>query len=115
FEILVDYVMYLKTLDINIDKYADNENIIKYHFEEVINALVYELYFKDEFIEKDIEFLKYAKEYFKPIDNLSDEEKIEIIHNAYQLLTTRGNKIKDNLELMTIRLKDLILTIKRSI
>ncbi|MFK5976737.1 MAG: TaqI-like C-terminal specificity domain-containing protein [Sulfurovum sp.] len=115
FEILVDYVMLLKTLDTNIDKYADNENIIKYHFEEVLDALVYELYFKDEFKDKNIEFLKYAKEYFKPIDNLEDEEKIETIHKSYLLLIERHNKIRNNLELMTIRLKDLILPIKRSL
>jgi len=115
FEILVDYIMLLKTLDKPINEYADNENIIKYYFEEVIDALVYELYFKDEFQDKDIEFLKYAKEYFNPIDNLNDEEKIKVIHNSYLLLTERDNKIRNNLELMTIRLKDLILPIKRSL
>jgi hypothetical protein len=115
FEILVDYIMYLKTLDTDIDKYATNENIIKYHFEEVLDALVYELYFKDEFQDKDIEFLKYAKEYFKPIDNLDDKDKIKTIHKSYLLLTERNNEIRNNLELMTIRLKDLILPIKRSL
>ncbi|MEA2018225.1 MAG: Eco57I restriction-modification methylase domain-containing protein [Campylobacterota bacterium] len=115
FEILVDYIMYLKTLNTNIDKYADNGNIIKYHFEEVLDALVYELYFTKEFQDKDIEFLKYAKEYFKPIENLSDEEKINTIHNSYLSLTEQHNEIRNNLELMTIRLKDLILPIKRNV
>lgn len=70
-------------------------------------------FFIDE--EENNTFYPNAKGMLVYRENGSDDEKIEIIHNAYQLLTTRGNKIKDNLELMTIRLKDLILTIKRSI
>ncbi|CAA6798697.1 MAG: Putative type IIS restriction /modification enzyme, N-terminal half [uncultured Sulfurovum sp.] len=115
FEILVDYIIFLKASDKNIDKYADNETIIKYHFEEVIDSLVYELYFRDEFQDKNIEFLKYAKKYFKPIENLLEDEKIKVIHNSYLLLIEQHNEIRNNLELMTIRLKDLILPIKRSL
>ena len=115
FEILVDYIMYLKDLNVNIDKYADNENIIKYHFEEVLDALVYELYFTNEFKDKNIEFFKYAKKYFPSIENLSDEDKIKAIQNSYLLLTEQHNEIRNNLELMTIRLKDLILPIKRNL
>jgi len=115
FEILVDYIVFLKNLDKDIDKYASNENIIKYHFEELIDALVYELYFKEEFQEKNIEFFKYTKKYLKSIKNLNDNEKKDTVRKVYLLLNEQENKIRNNLELMTIRLKDLILPIKRNI
>jgi len=115
FEILVDYIIFLRNLDENIDKYASNENIIKYHFEELINSLVYELYFKEELEEKNIEFFRYAKKYLQPIENLNENEKKSMVHKAYLLLDEQQNEIRNNLELMTIRLKDLILPIKRNI
>ena len=43
FEILVDYIMLLKTLDEPINEYVPNSHIIN-EFEEVLDAMVYELY-----------------------------------------------------------------------
>ncbi|RLA76829.1 MAG: hypothetical protein DRG30_01870 [Epsilonproteobacteria bacterium] len=110
FEILVDYIMLLKTLDNQIDEYVPNSQIIK-SFEEVLDAMVYELYFKEEFEDKNIEFIKYAKEDYMPLD----EDKIKTILDSYNILCETKNKIRNNLILMGIRLSDLILPIKRSI
>ena len=108
FEILVDYIIFLKSEKKDLDPYISNENLVKLYFEEVLDAMVLELYFENEFKSKNIEFIKYVSHYFKPIEDLEDNKKIEIIKNSYELLTQRGNEIKDNLELMMIDLKELL-------
>jgi hypothetical protein len=110
FEILVDYIMLLKTLDKPINEYVSNEHIAK-SFEEVIDAMVYELYFKEEFESKNIVFIKYAKEDYQPLN----DNKIKTIQNAYEILSQTKNKIRNNLILIGIDFPDLILPIKKSI
>jgi len=102
FEILADYIMYTKTLDKKIDNFVENSHIVKL-FEDVIDALVLELYFSNEFKDNNLEFLKYAKQYFKPIEDLEDDKKVNIIHNSYQLLRDKDNEIRNNLQLLPIR------------
>ena len=115
FEILVDYIMLLKTLDTPINEYVPNSHII-YKFEKVLDAMVYELYFKEEFESKNIEFISYAKEDYQAIEKIEDESKqIEIVLNAYDTLSQTKNKIRNNLILMWIDLSDLITPIGRSL
>lgn len=111
FEILVDYVIYLrkKSLEVKIDSYVSNEHISK-QFEDVIDAMVFELYFKEEFISKDIEFIKYVKEDFFSIEGLDDSLKEQIIRDSYLKLTESKNKIRNNLLLLPIEF-DFIKTI----
>ena len=120
FEILVDYILLLKTLDNPINEYVSNEHIAK-SFEEVIDAMVYELYFKEEFesklisFEKEkgyIKFIEYAKEDYLPIDGKNEQESIEIINQSYKRLKEPYNKIRNNLILIDIEFSDLIKSIK---
>lgn len=80
-------------------------------FEEVIDALVFELYFPEEFAEKGIEIEKHAQDIFKPIDNLSEEEQIKAIQEAYQTLREKDNPLRNQIKLMKIELKELLLPI----
>ncbi|GIT99710.1 hypothetical protein TSL6_02170 [Sulfurovum sp. TSL6] len=116
FEVLVDYIMWLKSHKNDpINKYVDNEHIAK-EFESVIDAMVYELYFKEEFQEKGLEFISFAKRDFESIANITDVKKIsETIHKGYQVLRERENEIRNNTQLMKVRLSDIILPIERSI
>ena len=102
FEILVDYIIYLKK--------EKKENYIIEFFERVIDIAVYELYFKEEFISKDIEFIKYVKEDFFSIEGLDDSLKEQIIRDSYLKLTESKNKIRNNLLLLPIEF-DFIKTI----
>lgn len=85
-------------------------NLIK-ELEEVIDALVFELYFPAEFQAKGIEIEKHAKELFKPIDNLSEGQKIEQIKAVYEELRKKENPLRNQIKLMKIELKDLLLPI----
>lgn len=89
----------------------DSETLAE-EFEEVIDALVYELYFEEDFRRENIGFIKYAEHDFPSIENLDKQEKIKTIHAAYQKLRQKDNEIRNNLKLMDIKLADLIMPIK---
>lgn len=110
FIILVDYLLFLKTLgkESSINEYVPNSHIVQL-FEEVIDGMIYELYFKEDFEAANIEFIRYAERDFRSIEGIDDEsEKIKIIHEAYQKLREKDNEIRNNLKLMLIELKDLL-------
>lgn len=112
-EIFVQYILYVNSLNktSQINDFVPNSHIVQL-FEEVINALVYELYFEEDFKKAGIEFMKYAQRDFESIEDKSEKETIEIIHNAYQTLREKNNEIRQNLKLMDTRLADLIMPIK---
>jgi len=113
FELLVDYILFIKTLEEFeiINKFVPNSHIAQ-QFEEIIDAMVFELYFAEEFKKAGIAFIQYVERDFKPIEGLSREEKKKIVHQAYQLLRQADHPIRNNLKLMDIRLKDLVMPMK---
>jgi len=113
FSILVDYIIAIKKLkETQINSHVPNSHIVQL-FEDVIDAMVMELYFEDDFKNASIEFVKYAERDFKSIEHLkTEEEKIEVIHEAYQKLRQKDNEIRNNLKLMDIKLADIVMPIK---
>lgn len=107
---LCDFIIRLKLSNKDISEFVPNSHISE-AFEEVIDALVFELYFPEEFAEKGIEIEKYAQDIFKPIDNLSEEEQIKAIQEAYQTLREKDNPLRNQIKLMKIELKELLLPI----
>ena len=95
----------------NINLHVPNSHITQL-FEEVIDAMVMELYFKEDFEKSGIEFIKYSERDFEPIEEKSEPEQIEIIHSAYQKLREKDNEIRNNLKLMDIKLADIVMPIK---
>ncbi len=104
------FILSVKDSEI-INEYVPNNQIIQL-FEEVIDSMVYELYFKDYFEEAKIEFAKYVERYFTDITKLNKLEKIEAIKKVYQTLREKNNEIRQNLKLMDTVLGDLIMPIK---
>ncbi len=113
FSVLVDYIIAIKQQKYNqINPHVPNSHMVQL-FEEVIDAMVMELYFEDDFKKTGIAFIKYAERDFKPIEHLkTEEEKIEVIHEAYQKLRQKDNEIRNNLKLMDIKLADIVEPIK---
>lgn len=110
---LVDYILILKELghENPINNYVPNIHIVQL-FEEVIDALVYELYFEGDFKNAKIGFMKYAERDFKSIKGKGTEQILEIINKAYNELSKKDNEIRQNLKLMDTRLGELIMPIK---
>lgn len=94
----------------SIDEQVPNSHIAE-SFDDVIDALIFELYFPIQFREKDIEIEKYANSIFKPIDGLSDEEQLTTIRETYQILREKENPLRNQVKLMKIELKELLLPI----
>jgi adenine-specific DNA-methyltransferase len=99
---LVEYIIWLKTHKKAIDSYVDNEHITKL-FEDVIDAMVLELYFGEEMQEAGFDFIAHATALFSPIENLSDSDTKDVINNAYQALRDKDNSIRNDLQLLPIR------------
>lgn len=105
--IIVDLILLLNNRKVNI---LENTYLIE-DLEEVIDALVFELYFPEEFMAKDIEIEKYANSIFKSIDGLSEVEQLKAIQEAYQILREKDNPLRNQIKLMKIELKELLLPI----
>lgn len=110
-ECLVSYQLFIGNLNSNLNPHVPNSHIAQL-FEEVIDAMVMELYFKEDFENAGIEFIKYAERDFESIEGKSEKEQIEIIHLAYQKLREKDNEIRNNLKLMDIKLADIVMPIK---
>ncbi|MEY3498513.1 MAG: hypothetical protein RL308_182 [Bacteroidota bacterium] len=113
FGIISDFLIMMKQIsefDI-LNQHVPNSHIIE-TFEEVIDAMVFELYFPDEFKKAGIEFLKYVERDFVPIDTIDVfEQQKEIIHEAYQKMRDKNNAIRNNIKLMKIELSELLMPI----
>lgn len=114
FEILADYIQILYKWG---DKDPINEHVPNKHiaevFEEVIDAMVMELYFKEEFERESLSFIEYAsRDFVEIVDSDDPKDKKEIIHFGYQRLRDKENEIRNNLKLMDIRLNNLVMPIK---
>jgi len=111
--LIVTYIITLNDSDLEtpFNIHVNNAHISKV-FEEVIDVLVMELYFKNHFEEAGIEFIKYAERDFTSIEGKTQTEQISIIHDAYQKLREKDNEIRNNLKLMDIRLADIVMPIK---
>jgi adenine-specific DNA-methyltransferase len=107
---LIDYILKLLTTSLVVIQETPNNHIYE-TFQEVVDALVFELYFPEEFEEKGIEIEKYVKDIFKPIEGLSEEEQIKAIKEAYETLREKDNPLRNQIKLMKIELKELLLPI----
>ena len=108
---LVKSIQYINSQEIQIDEYVSNNHIVKL-FDELIDAMVFEIYFEKEFQNSGIRFIKVVSKEFESLDTLSTELKIREIHNFYRKLREKDNEIRQNLKLMDTRLTNLIIPIK---
>lgn len=110
-ENIVYYVLQINKIQSTINLHVPNAHIAQL-FEEIIDAMVMELYFKEDFEQVGIEFIKYVVRDFKPIEDKTEIEQIEIIRSIYQKLREKDNEIRNNLKLMDIKLAHIVMPIK---
>ena len=109
---IAEYLIFLKKREIkHIDDFVGNSHIFLL-FEDIINAMVMELYFKEEFEKVGVEFIKYVERDFESIQGKTDIEAMVIIKVVYQKLCEKNNEIRNNLKLMDIKLADIVMPIK---
>ncbi len=111
FEILVDYITYIKKTTQRISTYTTNEHMAT-NFEELVDACVYELYFKDHMQEKGITVIQETTALLKPIDHLEeqkDQQKIiNIINAVYDEYKSTNSIIRKRIESFPAKSADTI-------
>ena len=107
--ILVDYIITIKSLsnDVMVDEYVEKDAIIR-QFENIIDALLYELYFPVEFKQVDISFVDPVLSSFTPIDSKNNQEAVDTIRNSFAQFRDMNNEIRNNLKYMSVRLESLL-------
>jgi hypothetical protein len=111
FEILVDYMIYLNNSSKpQVNPFTENINIASV-FEDVLNMMVYELYFEEHMKAEEINVLEYIdyKNHFLDISQLTNDEKIkQIIGNAYNKLQEQNDTVRNRIILSNIKSRDII-------
>ncbi len=113
FSIVSNYLLFLKNIHDrkNINDGVSNQYIFEL-FDNVLKALVMELYFEGDFKKAGIGFIECAERDFDSIEGKPEREQIEIINKAFQKLNEKDNEIRNNLKLMDIKLADIVMPIK---
>lgn len=103
-EAIVDYLIFLN--------HGEKLLLVSY-FEELIDGLVYELYFPDDIKKADKEILKHLGE-LKPItDGMSDEEKLAVIQSEFDRLYDPKHPVRNHLE--TLDSVEVVRTIREAL
>lgn len=93
FIIIADYLTYIKKII-----FCENINILILYFEQVIDGMVFELYFEDEVKKAGRDILKYLTNLTPITDDMSDEEKMQIITKTFNELYDKNHSVRQNLE-----------------
>jgi adenine-specific DNA-methyltransferase len=114
FIILIDYLLYANDKENRpILSHTDNLRLAS-HLEEVLNMMVYELYFEKHMKENGIDVLQFINP--KPIADLKKEEvKAEVIKDFYLWYQKPENPVRQRMLLLETRSKDKIALINKSI
>lgn len=96
FEIIADYLTFIiEPNNQDVFEHASND-IISRFFEDVLNMMVYELYFEEHMKKNEIDVLKFVD--FKDICQLqSFEEKRNVIQKEYYKLKEKDNPIRNRI------------------
>lgn len=107
FEILADYLTLINAAENHHLFENISSEIISRQFEEVLNMMVYELYFEKHMKENKIDVLQFID--FKDISELDNlTEKRNVIQNAYYKLQEKDNPIRNRILLASTRSVDII-------
>jgi hypothetical protein len=108
FEVFADYLIYLNDESKPpVNPYTSNASIAPV-FEDVLNMMVYELYFEGHLKQEEIDVLKFVDtELFPPLTK-DDKDNAEFIGRVYKRLQEQENPIRNRIILSNIRSKDII-------
>ena len=111
---LVDYLLYLKSKSVRqIFSHTENERLAS-HIEEVLNMMVYELYFEDHMKENGLDVLQFISP--KPISELNEiKDKEQAIQEFYLWYQKPENPVRQRMLLVETRSKDIIAVINKSV
>ena len=114
FSIITDYLIFLyNTKSKNIITHTENKRIGS-HIQDVLDMMVYELYFETHMKENGLDVLQFIKP--EPIDDIIDDDKKgEIIEEFYLWYQKPENEVRQRILLIETRSKDILSVIRKSI
>ncbi len=107
FEILYSYIEYILGNNEQVLPNLKNDLLIKF-IEDLVNAAIYEIYFKSEFAAHGLSILD---ELYKLIVSFDKNDLDSAIYNLYKTINIDHDLIRNMLKLMTIRLESILMPI----
>ena len=112
FVILVDYLLHLYNKENPaILLHTDNTRIAS-HLEDILNMMVYELYFEEHMKEIDLDVLQFVTPVIENLQNLPIEQQIKELYEWYQ---KPENAVRQRMMLIDTRSPDILAVIHKSI
>jgi len=107
FTILVDYLHLLSVKNlVQLFPHTTNDRIAS-HIEDILNMMVFELYFERHMKEVGIDVIQFMKP--KPIANAkNNEEKAEIVKAFYLWLQTPDNPVRQRINIVDIKSPNIL-------
>ena len=93
FAMIVDYILFLKKFDFS----NSTEQLIPNYFEQIIDGIVYELYFPELLNKHNREIIKHLGELPEFADSMSDEQKMKICKKVFDRLNDKEHPVRVNL------------------
>ncbi len=94
---LVDYILFLKSIN-----FKDiNSQLMPTYFEQIIDGIVYELYFPELLKKHNREIIRHLGELPEFTDSMSDEQKMKICKMIFNRLYNKEHPVKINLSNMS--------------
>ncbi len=106
-------LLYLNGLDEKkqLNEYVPNSHLIQ-QFEEIMDAMVYELYLAAHFKKEDVRISKFVSQEIQDL-KMTKKEIEKSIQVFYQKFRQKDNTVRNNLKLMDIRMAPLLMPIKQ--
>jgi len=93
---IVDYILFLKEKEFSFI----TDQLIPTYFEQIIDGMVYELYFPELLKKYDCEIIKHLGELPEFTEGMSDEDKMEICQKVFDRLNDATHPVRINLDRM---------------
>ena len=108
FEVLADYLIFLNDVSKPpVNPYTSNASIVPV-FEDVLNMIVYELYFEEHMKDQEIDVLRFVDTKLFPQLTKDDKTNAGLIGKVYKELQEQENPIRNRIILSNIRSKGII-------
>lgn len=94
---IVDYIIFLKSQGLN----SLSDQLMPTYFEQIIDGMVYELYFPELIKKHKREIIQHLGELPEFTDKMSDEQKMKICKTVFNRLNDREHPVRVNLFYMS--------------
>jgi hypothetical protein len=93
FKRLIDYILFLKEVEIQFK----TDQLMPIYFEQIIDGMVYELYFPELLKKHNREIIRHLGELPEFTVGISDEQKMKICKKVFDRLNDKDHPVRVNL------------------